>query len=70
MPSHRTGCHGGIRTDLEFVAQQALQGVVIHEEHHDVRRGAANLKTETPSAQCQKNRGAPAMGRAGAWLLL
>ena len=64
MSAHRTRCYGYIGPDLEFVAQQALQCMVVHEQHHDIRERAANLEADAPSADGYKHRSAPAFASA------
>ena len=37
-PTHRPGCHGGVGSEFELVAQQTVQDAIVHKEHHDVGR--------------------------------
>ena len=64
IPPHRSGCGGDIGTDSEFIVKELLQSPAPTEHQDDIRRGAAPLETETPTAHGQKYGGAPALGGA------
>src|SRR5208283_3732165 len=61
VPAHWSGCYRGVGSELEFVAEQALQGAIVHKEQHDVGGRAPNLVTHAPSVNSQKHGSAPAM---------
>ncbi len=49
VPAHRPGCYRGIGSELEFVAQQALQGSIVHKEQHEVGGRDPDLVAHAPS---------------------
>ena len=53
VPAHRSGCHRGVGSELEFVAEQAFQGVIVHKEHHDVGGRATDLITHAATVNSQ-----------------
>src|SRR5208283_1758544 len=61
MPAHWPGRYRGVGSDLEFVAEQALQSVIVHKEHYQVGGRAPDLITHAPALNRQKHWGAPAM---------
>ncbi len=61
VPAHRPGGYRGVGSELEFVAEQAFQGVIVHKEHHDVGGRAPDLITHAAALNSQKHGGAPAM---------
>ena len=63
-PAYGAGCYGSIRSELEFVAEQALQRMIIHEKHDDVRGRAADLIPHASAINGHKQRRTPTMPSA------
>lgn len=64
VTAHGSGSGSGIGANLELIAEQALKAFAIAKDQDKIRRGAANLKTETSAADGEKNGSAPAIVRA------
>src|SRR5215218_410287 len=58
-PPDRARCGRGFRTDLEFILEQVFQTVVRHKQQHNIRRRAADLKSDTPAAELEYRRRSP-----------
>src|ERR1700683_1292474 len=61
IPAHRPGCYRGVASELEFVAEQALQCVIVHKEHHEIGGRAPDLITHAAAVNGHKHGSAPAM---------
>src|SRR5262252_5237381 len=63
MASDRTRSRAGIPPQFELAGEQVLHAVVIHDEHDQVDRFAADLQAETASLDREESGCAPALWR-------
>jgi len=64
--SDGTGCYGGVAAELDFVVEEALEGVAGGADEDEISRLASGLKTEAGTAKLDEGGSAPAMtGAAG-----
>src|ERR1700722_11307420 len=66
VASNGTGRYRGVGAEFKFAGEQVLHAVVVHDEHDQINRLAADLKPDTASGDGEKCRSAPSLGSAAA----
>src|SRR5580658_2118853 len=64
VASDGTGGCAGISAEFELAGEQVIHAVLVHDQHDDVGRLAADLQAETTAADNEESRRAPAFWSA------
>src|SRR5690606_19430749 len=66
LAAYWPGCDRGIAADLELVAEQFLNPLLVHEEEDEIGRLRADLQPEAAAPEIEERRRAPAPPRPAA----
>src|ERR1700674_3507712 len=66
MATDRTGGNAGVGTKLELAGEKLVHAVILHDEHAQIDRLAADLQPEAPALNTEERRRTPPFGGTAA----